>query len=243
MAGSAGPGVLYGEVSAGWTPDTPVALVLFHGYGANERDLAPLGPMLAPALPWAALRAPLGVAPGGYAWFPPVALGDRDPARATDAAWQWIDAHMAPDATVAAVGFSQGGLMATQLLRTRPERVAATVVLSGFVQAAPQPADEQLAAERPAVFWGRGARDPMIPADAIEGTRQWLTAHCTLTERVWVSGLPATRSARDRLAAVPGRWPGQVIAMAFGAIPTVIGGPAVLVAVRIGVTESVPPVT
>jgi phospholipase/carboxylesterase len=170
MAGSAAPGVLYGEVSAGWTPDAPVALVLFHGYGANEQDLAPLGPMLAPALPCAALRAPLGVAPGGYAWFPPIALGDRDPARATGAAWQRIDAHMARDATVAAVGFSQGGLMATQLLRTRPERVAATVVLSGFVQAAPQPADERLAARRPAVFWGRGARDPMIPADAIEGT-------------------------------------------------------------------------
>ena len=83
MTGSAAPGVLYGEVSAGWTPDAPVALVLFHGYGANEQDLAPLGPMLAPALPWAALRAPLEVAPGGYAWFPPIALGDRDPARAT----------------------------------------------------------------------------------------------------------------------------------------------------------------
>jgi phospholipase/carboxylesterase len=25
----------------------------------------------------------------------------------------------------------------------------------------------------------------MIRADAIEGTRQWLTAHCTLTERVY----------------------------------------------------------
>src|ERR1700751_2500545 len=77
MAGSAAPGALDGEVSAGWTPDAPVALVLFHGYGANEQDVAPLGPMLAPALPWAALRAPLGVAPGGYAWFPPIALGDR----------------------------------------------------------------------------------------------------------------------------------------------------------------------
>ena len=185
MAGSAGPGGLYGEVSAGWTPDAPVALVLFHGYGANEQDLAPLGPVLAPALPWAALRAPLGVAPGGYAWFPPLAPGDRDPARATDAAWQWIDAHLAPDATVAAVGFSQGGLMATQLLRTRPGRVAATVVLSGFVHAGPQLADDQLAARRPAVFWGRGASDPVIPADAIERTRQWLTAHCTLTERVY----------------------------------------------------------
>ncbi len=118
--------------------------------------------MLAPALPWAALRAPLGVAPGGYAWFPPIALGDRDPARAIDAAWQWIDAHLTLDATVAVVGFSQGGLMAAQLLRTRPERVAATVVLSGFVQAAPQPADEQLAAQCPAVFWGREARAPPL---------------------------------------------------------------------------------
>ena len=27
----------------------------------------------------------------------------------------------------------------------------------------------------------------MIPADAIEGTRQWLTAHSTLTERVYPS--------------------------------------------------------
>src|ERR1700723_369394 len=150
MAGSAAPGVLYGDAARGRTPGAPVALVLFHGYGADEQDLVPLGPMLAPALPWAALRAPLGVAPGGYAGRPPIALGDQDPARATDAAWQWIDAHLTPDATVAAVGFSQGGLMATQLLRTRPERVAATVVLSGFVQAAPQPADEQLAAGPPA---------------------------------------------------------------------------------------------
>jgi phospholipase/carboxylesterase len=75
--------------------------------------------------------------------------------------------------------------MATQLLRTRPERVAATVVLSGFVQPAPEPADDRLAAERPAVFWGRGTRDDRITADAVERTSQWLTAHSTLTERVY----------------------------------------------------------
>jgi phospholipase/carboxylesterase len=75
--------------------------------------------------------------------------------------------------------------MATQLLRTRPERIAATVVLSGAIHAAPQPADEQLAAERPAVFWGRGARDQVITADAIKRTAQWLPAHSTLTERVY----------------------------------------------------------
>jgi phospholipase/carboxylesterase len=160
--------------------------ILFHGYGADERDLAPLGPRLAPGLPWTALRGPVRVAAAdGHAWFPLIALGDRDPGRATDAVWRWIDAHLSPDAKVVAVGFSQGGLMATQLLRTRPERVAATVVLSGFVQAAPQPADERLAAERPAVFWGRGTTDRMITADAIERTGKWLPAHSTLTRRVY----------------------------------------------------------
>ena len=47
----------------------------------------------------------------------------------------------------------------------------------------------------------------------------------------------------SRSLGAPGRWPGQVIAMAVGPVPTVIGGPAVLVVVRIGVTESTPPVT
>jgi len=55
---------------------------------------------------------------------------------------------------------------------------------------------------------------------------------------------PARLLSEIRPLAVPaGGWPSQVMAMAVGPIPTVIGGPAVLVAVRIGVTESVPPVT
>jgi phospholipase/carboxylesterase len=177
--------VLQAELSADWTADAPVALIIFHGYGADERDLAELGPMLALTVPWASLRAPIALPPGGYAWFPLLSPGDPDPARATDAVWQWIDTCLAPEARIIGLGFSQGGLMATQLLRTRPERVAATVVLSGFVRAAPQPADERLAARRPAVFWGRGARDRMISADAVERTRRWLPAHSTLTERVY----------------------------------------------------------
>lgn len=90
-----------------------------------------------------------------------------------------VGVHLAPAGRVAVVGFSQGGLMATQLLRTRPEQVAATVVLSGLVQAAPQPADERPAAERPPVFWGRGGRDRLVIAEAIERTGQWPPAHST----------------------------------------------------------------
>jgi phospholipase/carboxylesterase len=185
MAGDASADILHSVLSADWTPQARRALVFFHGYAADEQDLASLGPMLALTVPWASLRAPVTLANGGYAWFPMVSTGGPDPAHLMEATWRWIDDHLAPQAKVIAVGFSQGGLMATQLLRTRPERVAATVMLSGWVVAAPQPADERLAAERPPVFWGRGARDGMIASDAIERTRQWLPGHSSLTERVY----------------------------------------------------------
>lgn len=185
MAGNVGPVELHAHTCTHWAPHAPVALILLHGFGADERDLAELGPALAPNLPWAALRGPLETRHGGYAWFPLLALGDQDPARAVDRVWQWIDAHLDQDAKVIAVGFSMGGLMASQLLRTRPQRVAAAIMLSGWVLATPQPADERLAAERPAVFWGRGTADRMITADVIERTQTWLPAHSTLTRRIY----------------------------------------------------------
>lgn len=187
---------LHAALSPGWAADAPPAapavLLLMHGFGSNERDLAELGPVLAdgqPAdLPWASLRAPHSMPRGGHAWFPIVVPGEPEPgplAFATDAVWRWVDAHLAPRTRIIAAGFSQGGLMATQLLRTRPERVAATVVLSGFVLAAAQAADERLAADRPAVFWGRGSADRVITAAAVDRTSQWLPAHSALVERVY----------------------------------------------------------
>ena len=167
-------------------PSNGPVVVLLHGFGSHEHDLAGLGPHL--DAPWVSLRAPLALPHGGFAWFPIVTPGDPDPepvAHATDAVWAWIDAELGADVAVTPVGFSQGGLMATQLLRTRPARVAATVVLGGFVQAAEQPADADLASARPPVFWGRGADDRVIAARAVERTAAWLPGHATPTERVY----------------------------------------------------------
>ncbi|MET0714493.1 MAG: alpha/beta fold hydrolase [Mycetocola sp.] len=165
----------------------PVVLFL-HGYGSHENDLAGLALWLPDAFPWASLRAPLALPHGGNAWFTITVPGDPDPAPlavATDAIWDWVDEHLGSQASVIAVGFSQGGLMATQLLRTRPERVTATVVLGGFVQRTEQPGDAALSVNRPPVFWGRGASDGVITPAAIERTRHWLAAHSTLTEHVY----------------------------------------------------------
>ena len=169
--------------------DAPATVaLLLHGYGSNEHDLTSLAPALGLALPWASLRAPLQLGNGGAAWFTITTPGNPDVqpvTEATDAIWAWVDSNLGTNTRVVPIGFSQGGLMASQLLRTHPERVAATVVLGGFVLGAAQPGDATLAESRPAVFWGRGADDRVIAAPAIERTSDFLPQHSALVERVY----------------------------------------------------------
>lgn len=167
---------------------TPRAVaLLLHGFGSNERDLAGLMPALGLDVPWASLRAPLPAGPGA-GWFEITTPGSPDAApveAATAAIWTWIEEHLDAATRVVPIGFSQGGLMATQLLRTRPERALAAVVLGGFVLGAPQPADDELGVTRPPVFWGRGAEDRVIAAHAVARTSDWLPRHSTLVEHVY----------------------------------------------------------
>jgi phospholipase/carboxylesterase len=165
----------------------PVVLLL-HGFGSNEQDLPGLVPAIGLRLPWASLRAPVELGGPSAAWFDIVAPGAPDPApvaAATEAIWAWVDAHVGAAAQVVPIGFSQGGLMATQLLRTRPERVLAPVVLGGFALGDPQPADERLARTRPAAFWGRGALDRVITEAAVARTAEILPRLTTLEQRMY----------------------------------------------------------
>ncbi|HET7725546.1 MAG TPA: dienelactone hydrolase family protein [Propionibacteriaceae bacterium] len=177
----------------------PVVALLLHGFGSSEADLAGLAPHVMPGLPWASLRAPIVLGRGSYAWFRIGTPGDPELApvdAAVQTVWDWVDAHLDPETRVVGIGFSQGGVMASELLRTRPERVAATVVLGGFVQSAERPGDAHLAELRPPVFWGRGSEDRVIAPDAVARTEAWLPAHSTLTGRVY-SGLAHGISAEE----------------------------------------------
>lgn len=171
-----------------WAADGSPVVLFLHGYGSHEHDLAGLAPALPIDGPWASLRAPLDMPGGGAAWVPITTPGRPDPdavAEAADAIWAWVEANVDDGSTIVPIGFSQGGVMASQLLRTRPERVAATVILGGFVVSAPQPADDAIAASRPPVFWGRGTEDRVIAEHAVATTSEWLPGHTTLTERVY----------------------------------------------------------
>lgn len=167
-------------------PDTIV--LLLHGYGSNERDLTGIAQQLGVDAPMVSLRAPLDLGDGAHAWFPvdnQLNFAREPIGDATAIVWEWVDKNVTPETRLITVGFSQGGLMATQLLRTRPERIADTVILSGFVLGAEQPADALLATERPDVFWGRGTVDTVIPPLVVLEASLWLKSHTTLTEKVY----------------------------------------------------------
>lgn len=173
-------------VSVGAAGDSGVdgpTVVFLHGWGADERDLTALATYIPAGLAWASVRAPLRHPAFGYAWYPLETEESWDDSvairSATDALWQWVDETLGAEARIIPIGFSQGGLMASQLLRTRPERVHATVILSGYVRSGAEAADAVLAETRPRVFWGRGADDPVIPRRALVQTEQFLAAHST----------------------------------------------------------------
>jgi phospholipase/carboxylesterase len=119
------------------------ALVLMHGRGADEVDLAPLLDLLDPQrrLLGLAPRGPLSLPPGGAHWYAVREVGFPDPdtflptfAEASD----WLDSALdetgiPPEQTVLG-GFSQGTVMsyALGLAPSRP-RPAGILAMSGFI--------------------------------------------------------------------------------------------------------------
>lgn len=180
-------------VSSSWADADPTGprFLMLHGYGASEHDLAGLSTLLPRDIPWASLRAPLETEWGGAAWFP---LTDRtasfdfkefNVAAATAAAesiWAWVDDYAPASAPLIPIGFSQGGFMSVELLRSRPDRIAAIVFLSGLLDRGPRDQDATLHGTTP-VFWGRGEADPVIPHSMVEHAAEWLGAHTSLTSK------------------------------------------------------------
>lgn len=178
-------------------------MVLLHGYGADARDLANVIPQLPQEFVYASLCAPFrcGMSPLGFEWFPlhfhadgsllatetPELLASLSAgaSRAAEGVAAWLESLNPRPARVALLGFSQGGIVATSLLRAQPDGIAATVIVSSLV--APQAAagaDEALAERRPPVWWGRGDRDEVIPANAVAFTSEWMRTHATVDEIV-----------------------------------------------------------
>jgi phospholipase/carboxylesterase len=177
------------SAEAGEREESPL-LVLLHGYGADERDLFGLVPYLPPQFVVAAVRAPLAPpfpAPG-YSWYPIEGLESRDAQHVTAAATrllEWTDAAAGLARPIGLLGFSQGAAVALQAMRLDPTRFAFAVNLSGYVTPGDLPRDGELAERKPAVFWGRGTNDDVIPEFLVAHTTDWLPGHADLSGRVY----------------------------------------------------------
>jgi phospholipase/carboxylesterase len=100
-------------------------LVLLHGSGGNEHDLASLAEDLAPGSPILGLRGTVAI-DGGFAFFhrfPDRTIDEADIATRTSILADYIETVLASYSvtkTPIAIGFSNGAIMAAALLLTRP---------------------------------------------------------------------------------------------------------------------------
>jgi phospholipase/carboxylesterase len=118
-------------------------LVLMHGRGADEHDLAPLLQALDPEGHFVGLlpRGPLSLPPGGRHWYVLREVGspDRDTFLETFATLSaWVDGVLEENELgverLVLGGFSQGAVMAYSLgLAAGRERPAAVLAFSGFI--------------------------------------------------------------------------------------------------------------
>ena len=174
-------------------------LIVMHGRGSNEEDLFALAPELPPEFVIAALRAPIAEGPG-WSWWETGISGNPDAElvdTAAAAVTSWLDSLPFTPSRIGAFGFSQGGAMATHLLRRDVARIAFAVNLAGFLVSGEQEGDAALAVSRPPVFWGRGADDPLFTDDIAARTEAWLPGHTTAEVQLY-PGL-AHSISRDEL--------------------------------------------
>ena len=119
------------------------ALLVMHGRGADEHDLAPLAEALDPERRLAAFlpRGPLTLPPGGAHWYVVREVGFPDPGTflpTFERLSAWADAALAhvgvPPERAVLAGFSQGAVMAYALaLAAARPRPAGVLAFSGFV--------------------------------------------------------------------------------------------------------------
>jgi len=168
-------------------PAQPQAcLVLLHGVGGSETNLADLASDLPPNTLVVLARGPLTLGPEQFAWFrvafgaqgPRIDAAEAESSRLTLIRFveQLQTAYgVSPQRTVVA-GFSQGGIMSASLALSTPERVAGFGVLSGRILPELEP---HLAAparlHQLQAFVAHGTADSKLPVAWAERADELLT--------------------------------------------------------------------
>lgn len=167
-------------------PAAPRALlVLLHGVGGNEGNLAELGEPMSPDTLVVFPRGPLALGPGRHAWFrvtfgsmgPRIVPSEAEASRITlirFVAQLQAAFGVATERTVIA-GFSQGGILSASVGLSSPESVGGFGVLAGRILPELEPhlaSRERLKALRAWIAHGRD--DDKLPVAWAERADAWL---------------------------------------------------------------------
>ncbi|AVO59201.1 alpha/beta hydrolase [Pseudomonas chlororaphis] len=154
-------------------------LLLLHGVGSNEANLAALARFLPEGLEVILMRGPLQVGPQGFAWYQ-VDFTNNGPSfnqPQAESSRKLLRSFIEAQSTLPTViaGFSQGGIMSASLGLTEPEQVAGFAILSGRIlrEIAPQIATPDRLKPISA-FIAHGHQDSVLPVDWAKEADAWL---------------------------------------------------------------------
>jgi phospholipase/carboxylesterase len=161
------------------------AVLLLHGVGGSEMNLADLAAGVDPDTLVVLPRGPYQLGPGQFGWFrvaftasgPSIVAAEAEQSRLT--LIRFIEQLQASYGIAAGdtqiAGFSQGGIMSASVALSAPEQVAGFAVLSGRILPELEP---QLAAKdrlaRLRGFIGHGEHDSKLPVAWAQRADQWL---------------------------------------------------------------------
>lgn len=180
-------------------PGKPV-LVLLHGRGTDEDDLAGLRAGFPDDLSLVLPRAPHPGAPWGYgpgwAWYRyeggdrPERESFRSSQEALEGLLDGLPSLLGHEpGPVVLGGFSQGGTMSLGYALRHPGTVPAVLVFSGFLPTHPDVKVTPGAVEGTAFWWGHGTMDPAVPhALAVRGREALRSAGARLESRDYPIG-------------------------------------------------------
>jgi len=170
--------------------DGPFPTILaLHGWGANAHDLLGLAPLLhrGEALvlsPQGPVAFDIGQGVPGYGWFPitgggPPAPGEFEAGR--EALATFLDEaekqYPIDRRKLVVMGFSQGGVMAYDMVLRDPERFCGLIALSSwYPDLVSQGVTKQDAHQNFPVLVMHGTEDPMIPVARAQESREALMA-------------------------------------------------------------------
>ncbi|WP_374073959.1 alpha/beta hydrolase [Bdellovibrio bacteriovorus] len=165
---------------------SPVLLVM-HGVGSNEKDLASFAESLNPRLAVFSLRAPLTLGHESYAWFhvnftpqgPDHNRAEAEESRKIIKKFiEDLKDHPDVDSSkVFLMGFSQGTIMSLSLALTEPGLIKGVIAISGrTLQEISAQARERQYTQKPKVLLIHGVLDNKLPLFHGEGTAETLKA-------------------------------------------------------------------